>query len=184
MIIIVDSGSTKAIWYYYSDQSKGIVKTTGLHPNQLDGFSPSDYEQILPLLNHSGKIFFYGSGCLAETKRLKVEKWLKERFPLYDIIVQSDLIGAGLALYGKESGIIGILGTGSSMAIWENHTITLPVPSLGWAFIDEGSGTDIARRFFKQWYSGKFPAELNHILEQNPLFPDALNLIEQIYGSV
>jgi len=157
MKIIIDSGSTKAIWYCQTDTGNEIITTTGLHPNHLNNFAVEDYEKIFPLLNHSGKIFFYGSGCLAPSKREKVEKWLKERFPLFDIVVQSDLIGSGLAIYGEQPGIIGILGTGSSMAVWSEHTITLPVPSLGWVFVDEGSGVDIARRFFKQWYSGKFP---------------------------
>jgi len=183
MQIIIDSGSTKSIWYYNSDTESRTFITSGLHPNHLESFSIEDYEKILPLLNNSGKIIFYGSGCLSLIKRLKVEKWLKERFPLFDITVQSDLIGAGLALYGEQSGIVGILGSGSSMAVWHNHTITLPIPSLGWAFIDEGSGTDIARRFFKQWYSGKFPKELNNLLDANPDFPNAHQLIEQIYAS-
>lgn len=184
MIIIVDSGSTKTLWFYYSEQSKGIIKTNGLHPSMLDHFSAFDYQQISPLSNKSGEIFFYGTGCLAETNRLKVGNWLKNIFPLYEITVQSDLTGTGLALLGNENGFVGILGTGSSMAIWEKQTITVPIPSLGWAFVDEGSGTDIARRFFKCWYSGKFSSKLNSVLEQNPLFPKPANLIEQIYKTV
>ncbi|MDD2563328.1 MAG: hypothetical protein PHU27_03830 [Salinivirgaceae bacterium] len=183
MIIVVDSGSTKAIWYYSSPSEKGVVRTSGLHPNTLDSFSTADYEQLLPLMGSSGKLFFYGSGCFALTRRAKLEKWLKERFPLFDIEVQSDLIAAGIALYGQNEGIVGIMGTGSSMSVWKNETMTLPIPSLGWALGDEGSGCDIARRFFKEWYSHKFPVQLTTVLENNLVWPNALELIDSVYGS-
>lgn len=182
MIIVVDSGSTKSIWYYSSPTDKGVVRTSGLHPNNLELFSASDYEQVMPLMNTSGKLFFYGSGCFSVTKRAKVEKWLKERFPLFDIVVQSDLIGAGIALFGQNDGLVGILGTGSSLSIWQNESMTLPIPSLGWALGDEGSGCDIARRFFKEWYSHKFPKTLTSILENNLVWPNALELIDLVYA--
>lgn len=183
MIIVADSGSTKTIWYFSSPENKGIARTSGLHPDNLDGFSPADYEQVMPLMGSSGKLYFYGTGCFAPARRLLVERWLKERFPLFDIVVQSDLIASGLALYNNQSGIVGILGTGSSMAVWENQTMTMPVPSLGWAMGDEGGGVDIARRFFKEWYSGKFPSELTSLLDSNTVWPNALDLLTTVYSA-
>ncbi len=183
MIIVADSGSTKTIWYFSSPENKGITRTSGLHPDNLEGFSPADYEQVMPLMGSSGKLYFYGTGCFAPARRDKVSHWLKERFPLFDIVVQSDLIASGLALYGDKKGIVGILGTGSSMAVWEDQTMTMPVPSLGWAMGDEGGGVDIARRFFKEWYGGKFPAELTSQLDSNMVWPNALDLLSAVYSS-
>ncbi len=181
MIIVADSGSTKTIWYYSSPDLKGSVQTSGLHPDNLNNFSPVDYEQIIVLMNKSGKLYFYGTGCATAAKQKEVYQWLKEKFPLFDIIVQSDLIASGLALYGNQHGIVGILGTGASMAIWKEQTMKITIPSLGWAIGDQGSGVDIARRFFREWYSGKFPPQLVELLDTKQVWPNAIELINNVY---
>lgn len=181
MIIVADSGATKTTWYYSSPETSGTATTCGLHPDIIDGFTPSDYDKILPLMNKSGKIYFYGSGCATSKRQEVVYQWLKTRFPLYDIVVQSDLIASAISLYGQQSGIVGILGTGASMAIWDNQTMTLPIPSLGWTIGDEGSGFDIAKRFFKAWYSGKFPKQVNTLLDKNRQMPNAIELLNNIH---
>jgi N-acetylglucosamine kinase-like BadF-type ATPase len=183
VIIVADSGSTNTVWYYSSPEIKGTVQTSGLHPDNLDSFSPNDYEQIMSLMNKSGKLYFYGSGCATKARQETTFNWLKERFPLFDIVVQSDLIASGLVLYGSQQGIVGILGTGASMAVWRDQTMKMPIPSLGWAIGDEGSGVDIASRFFKNWYSGKFPDSLVKLLDSNDNLPNAIDLISDVYSS-
>jgi len=183
VIIVADSGGTKTVWYYSSPEKSGSLITSGLHPQSLSRFSPQDTETIMPLMVSSGRLYFYGTGCYHSDHRQEVYLWLKQRFPLFEIIVESDLIGSATALHGTNSGLVGILGTGSSLGVWNGSQLVLPIPSLGWMIGDPGSGTDIARRFFTQWYSRKFPDNLNQILEQNPAFDSAPMLIEKIYSS-
>ncbi len=183
MIIVADSGGTKTIWYYSSREKSGTVITSGLHPSALASFTPSDLEAIMPMMAASGRLYFYGSGCLNPEPQSAVLRWLKQHFPLFEIEVHSDLIGTAIALHGENSGIVCILGTGSSLAIWNGNQLVIPVPSLGWMVGDPGSGVDIARRFFLNWYGGKFPKEINQELEKKATFPPAPEFIQKIYSS-
>ena len=163
MILLADSGSTKTEWLCVS--SKKIRFTTmGLNPyfTDEDTICEELREKMPEALNAEQveKIFFYGSGCgSAESKNI-VCKGLQRFFTKAEIIVETDLVGAAIACYGSEQGIVAILGTGMNIGYWNGKIVETPLPSLGYVIGDAGSGAVIGRRLLRAIYEQRVSQEI------------------------
>ena len=163
MILLADSGSTKTEWLCVS--SKKIRFTTmGLNPYfaDEDTICGELREKMPKALNADQveKIFFYGSGCgSAESKNI-VRKGLHRVFAKSEIIVETDLVGAAIACYGSEQGVVAILGTGMNIGYWNGKTVETPLPSLGYVLGDAGSGAVIGRRLLRAIYEQRVSQEI------------------------
>ena len=165
MILIADSGSTKTDWRLVDDQKRiSQFSTQGLNPYFLsaEAISKEIRDVLIPSMKDMAvnEIFFYGSGCGAEEKKLQVGKALRENFPGAKIEIQTDISGTARGLCGSRPGIAAILGTGSNACYYNGEQITEQSPSLGYLLGDEGSGSHLGKTFISALLYHELPAEL------------------------
>ncbi|MCH5234285.1 MAG: ATPase [Muribaculaceae bacterium] len=126
------------------------------------------------------KILFFGAGCATPLLNHYIYNAFTSVFNIDNVIVDSDLKGAYIALFGNEDGIACILGTGSASALFSKGEIMAKTPSLGFILGDEGGGVSLGKHLlnavFKNQLSDdlieKFQKKYNLSLEE---------LIEKVY---
>lgn len=170
MIIVADSGSTKTDWAIVGDEVRR-VQSIGLNPffftdealgqTIYDALKSVDADQVRG-------IYFYGSGCGLESNKERLRVCFRRFFPKADeIVVDTDLVGAAIALFGKEKGIACILGTGANAGIYDGKTIVKTPLSLGYMLGDNGSGSVLGLELVKLYLHGFLSQEVAKDLEEN-----------------
>ncbi|MGC4103348.1 N-acetylglucosamine kinase [Ferruginibacter sp.] len=164
IILIADSGSTKAEWCLVEGKKKKTFFTQGLSPYFLTG------EQIQNILEEELKqkmkrvmpdeIFFYGTGCANPNNARLVKKAVQKVFTGATVAVDHDLMGAAKALCGREKGIACILGTGSNSCFYNGKKIVKNSPGLGYVLGDEGSGAYLGKKVIQHYLYSTFDADL------------------------
>lgn len=165
MKIIADSGSTKTHWRIVDE--KGVSKdffSSGLNPYH---YSKEDYVKAMRCAvehktNYTDvkEVFFYGAGCALPEKSVLVKESLTELFPNSTVNVNSDLLGAARALFGRSKGVVVVLGTGSSVGYYTGTNILRKTVSLGYILGDEGSGAHMGKELLRKWAYGELLPEL------------------------
>lgn len=190
MTLIADSGSTKTAWMLMQEgRCDAVCHTRGINPvlQTADEVVQLLEAELLPALpvqdvvaaGTSGRIFFYGAGCLP-SRRGAVETALRSLFPEAEIRVDSDLLGAARALCGHAEGIACILGTGSNSCLFNGERIVQNVSPLGYVLGDEGSGAVLGRCLVGDLLKGCLPETLKEcFLTAYGLTPEAI--IEHVY---
>ena len=154
MILLADSGSTKTHWCLMTASGQcSHVHTEGINPvlQPIEVIQATVSDQLLPQIARllwAGTVthvFFYGAGCTPE-KKVLVQQILESVFKKAEVMVASDMLGAARGLFGHESGVACILGTGSGSCFYNGETIEWAVPSLGYILGDEGSGAVLGKR--------------------------------------
>lgn len=185
-ILIVDAGSTKTDWSFLKgDNSSPIrIQTEGLNPAHLS------FEKITAIIADVKdklkvsveKIFFYGAGCGVPSLKKIIFDSLESYFPIAEVTVDSDILGAGIALFGEKEGIACILGTGSSTGLYSKNKILYQIPSLGYLLGDEGSGVSLGKRLLNAVFKKNISDEIiNKFQEEFKLsLPE---LITSVYKS-
>ena len=149
MILISDSGSTKAEWVILSE--KGVHETlftTGINPFYQD---TADIVHHLKVEYTSEQhkfdaIYFYGAGCTNSEKSEIVKSALNQFFDCGKIHVGSDLLAAARSLCQDKPGVACILGTGSNSCYYDGEKIIDQVSPLGFILGDEGSGAVLGKK--------------------------------------
>ena len=167
MILIADSGSTKTDWAFVENgEIKERIETPGINPVHM---SETQIKEIITLLfplssflsplSSLKAVYFYGAGCIPPYKN-KVDKILAEQFPEAEIHVESDMLGAARALFGREAGIACIMGTGSNSCVYDGENIIDNIPPLGYILGDEGSGAYLGRVFLQHLFKRQLSDQL------------------------
>lgn len=188
--LITDSGSTKTTWVLYVEDGEG--KSTEAARCTTEGINPihMDTDQIAaivakavaqqPLMEDAVAVDFYGSGCTKEASP-RVRDVLLQHFPqATDIVVDSDIIGAAIALCGSNEGIACILGTGANSCLWNGKDIVAQTPALGYILGDEGSGAVLGRTFVNALYKRQLPESLLKAFEER-YQTNMSGVIERVY---
>jgi glucosamine kinase len=186
MIVVVDSGSTKADWQ--------IVRASGVENLHTQGANPVflDEEEIFSLLRPAfegndalslaREVFFYGAGCWDDSRTGRVRKALKRMFPNAEIDVEHDLLGAARATCGNDPGIACILGTGSNTCLYDGTHVTDNVTNLGYLIGDEGSGTWLGKELIRTYFYREMPADLRE--EFDAAYPGGESaILDSVYES-
>ena len=165
MILIVDSGATKADWCLVNDKKeRTYLSSRGLNPynTTIDDIKKEIETKILPFVDSKkvGELTFYGAGCGAESKRNEMQALLKSYFLNAHIKVEHDLLGAARAVCNKEEGLVAILGTGSNSCLYDGVNIVKNIPALGYILCDEGAGTNIGKLLLKDYLQDSMPKEI------------------------
>jgi len=172
MILIADSGGTKADWtllfspYPSHWEVLSTFQTQGITPihQSSDAILTILGQEMVPQLSAFPRaklantsvlessllsqidVFFYGSGCTpAQVPAMK--QMLAQFFPAGKIEVHSDLMAAARALCLHEAGIACILGTGANSCLYDGTDIVQNTPALGYILGDEGGGAVLGRLF-------------------------------------
>lgn len=161
MIVIADSGSTKTEWCFIED---GIIiksiKSKGINP-YFEGKEDiiAEIKSVFLEIGFTNKIsavYFYGAGCTPEKSDIvkhSISKVVEENVL---IEVNSDLLGAARALFGRNKGIACILGTGSNSCYYDGEVIEKNISPLGFILGDEGSGAVIGKLFIGALLKNQF----------------------------
>ncbi|MBQ7449649.1 MAG: ATPase [Paludibacteraceae bacterium] len=188
MQLIADAGSTKTVWSLLTRSGHSEdFQTEGINPFFQSENDIADIvsNRLLPqLAKHLWvgpitNIYFYGAGCTKE-KSVIVKNALSRFFKKSEIVVDSDMVGAAVALFGKQTGVACILGTGSNSCLWLDGQIKFQVPSLGFILGDEGSGGALGKRLVADLLKNQLNEELKHkFLTENNL--TQADIIERVY---
>lgn len=186
MILIADSGSTKTDWRLINQDQLESITTIGFNPvyhsiSRISGEMAKAFTE--PSTNDQVRaIYYYGSGCQENTRKIIVRTALKEVFPNAVIRVEHDLMGAARATCGHEAGIVCILGTGSNSCLYDGREITDQVTNLGYMLGDEGSGIYLGRLLLSSYFYRELPTYLTETLDK--WIPGGrAEVIDKVYSS-
>ena len=182
MVLIADSGSTKCTWIASDGARTTNVRTQGINAVQHSAEQIREALAELPPCDGVTSVRFYGAGC-GETfpeASEKLRRELEAHFGTTDITVESDLLGAVRALWGRGEGIACILGTGSNSCYYDGVRIVRNTPPLGWVLGDEGRGTYIGRQLVGNLLKGLCDESLRQLFfEEERLDYD--EIIRRVY---
>jgi glucosamine kinase len=166
MILLADSGSTKTDWIFLSNnQVVHRQETKGLNPNFVSKTFFLEQIQGLAHLERVHEIYFYGAGCSTDLAKNQVKSYCKDVFTnANQLVIDHDLMAACIAAAGNESGIVGILGTGSNSCVYHKGSILSCVGSHGYLLGDEGGGVHLGRIFLEKYLRKKLPIEVLNII--------------------
>ncbi|MFY0698866.1 MAG: hypothetical protein JXR11_13490 [Balneola sp.] len=169
-ILIADSGSTKTEWVLVNQEGQEFFKSDGLNPyfrthGQLSEAIKNGVKNSLKN-TQVNEIFFYGSGSGNESRKAILQNAIRENFPESKINIESDMLGAAIACFGKKEGVACIMGTGSNSCVYDGEKIVKSIPSLGFVFGDEGSGGYFGKRILNAYYYKTMPEDLRNALEE------------------
>lgn len=164
--LIADGGSSKVHWAVVDGD--GRVKKTffskGVNPfvTGEDVIREVFEREVKAELEGMAveRVEFYGAGCRdhgIDVMRSAI-RWLVGDGA--DVVVDSDMAGACLALLGEDAGVACILGTGVNSCYYEGGAIVEKVPSLGYVLGDEGSGAWLGKRVAADAIQGLLPKDL------------------------
>lgn len=173
MKLIADSGSTKTDWRLISGREVvASFQTEGLNPyfnSSADILSVVEHEVLQHIKdpNEVVAIYFYGAGCSSEEKNSAIKNVFQAIFKAATIAIQHDLLGAAIALCGKEKGIAVILGTGSNSCVFDGEKIIAEQQSLGYILGDEGAGVAIGKQLLTDFLYQKMPVHVSVQLKEH-----------------
>ena len=171
MIVVADSGSTKTDWRFIHGIDKEVesLKTRGFNPY----FHTTNfiYNELEPQFRSSNidisqvkEVYYYGAGCSSGDKQKIVQDALSKIFENAIINISHDLLGAARATLGPHKGIACILGTGSNSCLWDGEKIIDNIPSHGFIFGDEGSGSFLGKELIQLYLNNQLPDNLRRDL--------------------
>ena len=179
--IIADSGSTKTSWLLTDEEGqRSTFETPGINPVRDSEDFICDILTSLPQAPVS-HLYFYGAGCIPPFSDA-LKALLQRRFPQARIVVDSDLMGAAIALCGNQEGIACILGTGSNSCLYDGERIVANVSPLGYILGDEGSGAVLGRRLVGDVLKRQLPETLRQAFEKEYQLT-AADIIQRVYRS-
>jgi glucosamine kinase len=182
--LIADSGATKAEWCLLDGKKSKSIYTQGISPYFL-GTEEIEFllrKELVPKLKGAtiSAVHYYGTGCANPTNARSVKKALHRVFPIKEIEVTHDLMGAAKALCGREKGIACILGTGSNSCFYNGKKIARNSPGLGYVLGDEGSGAYLGRKVIQYYLYGTFDEELRGRFDAS-FTTSAPEILENVY---
>lgn len=164
IILIADSGSTKAEWCLMDGKKKKAFQTQGISPYF---FNTTQIQQILAVELKAkmkniepDEVHYYGTGCANPENVKSIKQALKKTFSKATINIDHDLMGAAKALCGNQKGVVGILGTGSNSGFYNGKKIIKNSPGLGFILGDEGSGAYLGKKVVQYYMYNTFDPDL------------------------
>lgn len=166
MILIVDSGSTKADWISVDTDGKQLlekIRTKGLNPEILPEKKLSKIirssEELMAHKDDVTHIFFYGAGCGTDRPKILLKKVLDEIFVNAEVEVTEDTMAAVRATlnHDDEAAVVCILGTGSNCSYYDGSKLHQRVVSLGYTLMDDASGNYYGKQLIRDYYFNHMP---------------------------
>lgn len=165
MILIVESGSTKADWFLLeSGEVKMSFQTKGWNPLFLEidemKLRLQSYSELQSVFSSVKQLYFYAPGCSHIESKDNLRLLLELMFVNANVFVQSDMLAAARAVYKGKPLFVSILGTGSNTAFYDGEALEQFTPSLGYVLGDEGSGASLGRILLREYLYQRLPADL------------------------
>ncbi|MBR6055478.1 MAG: hypothetical protein IKP46_09110 [Bacteroidales bacterium] len=188
MIIVVDSGATKADWRIVDGDGKTVrrVLTDGMNVSAMERSAIERIILSFRLGEASGEIsaiHFYTAGLVTDEVKSWLVPALQRIAPAAGVEVQTDLVGSARAACGHRRGVAAILGTGSNSCLYDGEKITMKVNSGGFIIGDEGGAAALGRIFLADLIKGLVPEEIVKDLEETGFDTSYGSIVENIYHS-
>lgn len=184
MIVIVESGSTKADWMLVSNGKEMTTHTQGFNPHFLgktDILEALQHNELLQKYRETPfQLYFYGAGCSEPKLNSIIEDGLQSFFHNAMIVVHHDLYASALACYEGVPEIACILGTGSNSCYFAGKEVEEKMPSLGYILGDEGSGNYFGKRILADFLYKKLPQPMHNALVEMGL--NKSEIISRVYN--
>ena len=166
MILIVESGSSKADWLIVENGETILsFQTKGWNPLFMDlaeiNTRLQSYKDLEPFFSIISQIFFYAPGVTHRTSKETLSTALDAIFVNASVIIESDLLAAARASYEQTPLFVSILGTGSNTAFYDGEVLQQYTPSLGYVLGDEGSGASLGKLLLKAYLYQSLPKDLH-----------------------
>ena len=162
MKIVIESGATKSDWRFVGD---GAGDRRLLLPGM--NVSSMGTDRVLEIISEGLKgitsvegFYLYTAGVVTDDIRQTLQGRIRELADVGETDIQSDLVGAARALFGKGSGVAAILGTGSNTCFYDGVSVRQEVRSGGYIIGDEGSASVLGRMFLADFIKGLVPSEI------------------------
>ena len=170
MILVADSGSSKADWIIIKDDAERVeFSTKGINPFFINEKEIckllSGYNEIQQYNSKIKEVHFFGAGCSSPDKREIVSNGLSKVFSKAFINVEDDVLGAVYATCGTRKGFTCVLGTGSNIAYFDGDKAHYGVHGIGYILGDEGSGAYFGKKIITAYLYGKMPPALKKAFE-------------------
>lgn len=175
--IITDAGGTKTDWLIWDHdtgvkekfQTGGINASVSTDDEIIASISEfKDFACRCTKLSNTDRLYFYGAGCNSRETCSRIENAIRTVFG-FDFItseIHSDILGSARALFGNESGIVALLGTGSASALYDGRQVIDAVPSLGFILGDEGGGAYFGKLLINKYFKRGFSKELETLINE------------------
>jgi glucosamine kinase len=166
MLIIVDSGSTKADWQIlYADGRRELHNTIGFNPffvNEDDVETELKKDFVNKVAVNDAKwVYFYGAGCSDKMRCDIIKRGLERIFKNAETVeVEHDLLASARASCGTEAGIACIIGTGSNTCLYDGKDVIDNVSNLGYLLGDEGSGSHLGKLLIRAYFYREMPDDI------------------------
>ncbi len=183
MKLIADSGSSKTAWAILNNQEVvNEFQTSGINP--LFANKEDIYNELMPFLeDYRGKItqvYFFGAGIIDNTRKQFIEDALTSVLGNVSYKINSDMLGAAIAVCGKSAGVVCILGTGSNCCYFDGEKLKENIPPLGFILGDEGSGAVLGKQLIGDCFKGIMPKTLSEeLIKEYELTKESV--IERVY---
>lgn len=170
MILVADSGSTKTDWFLTDgDSVLKEFRTSGVNPMiQTKKLVYSQLEEVVEYTSgfEVSRICFFGAGCSEESNKDIIRGSFSSLFKSPEMIVENDLMGAAIALFGNSPGIACILGTGSNCCSYDGQSIIEARHGIGYILGDEASGAYFGKRLIRDYLYGCMEGSLSNAFDQ------------------
>lgn len=184
IMIVVESGSTKADWMVLTDAGQTQYSTKGFNPRfhseQFIVEELSNHKELGAIRKEVDKIYFYGAGCSDDKLNSIVSAGLGSFFLNAVIQVDHDLNASAFACYNGVPEIACILGTGSNSCSFDGKTVREETPSLGYILGDEGSGSYFGKRILADFLYCRLPEQIQ--VECKAMGLDKEIVLEKVYS--
>ena len=187
MLIIVDSGSTKADWQIIHPNGKQeLVTTMGFNPffhdeDRVESELKKDFVKHVKVENAKA-VYFYGAGCSDKMRCDTIKRGLEKVFTHASVVVDHDLLASARAACGNEPGIACIIGTGSNTCLYDGEKIIDNVTNMGYLLGDEGSGSNMGKSLLKAYFYRELPEDIKSWFETE-YGTDKRVFLNDIYGA-
>lgn len=186
MLIIVDSGSTKADWQIiYADGSRELHTTMGFNPffhdeDRVESELKKEFVHNVPV-EEATAVYFYGAGCSDKMRCDTIKRGLERIFTKAKVEVEHDLLASARAACGSKEGIACIIGTGSNTCLYDGKNVVDNVSNLGFLLGDEGSGSHLGKLLIRAYFYRELPDDIQEkfIAEYGA---DKRNFLNHIYA--
>lgn len=170
MILVADSGSSKADWTITINDSERVeFSTKGINPffvNEKEICKLlSGYDEVQMYNSKIKEVHFFGAGCSSPDKREIVSNGLSKVFSKAFINVEDDVLGAVYATCGSSKGFTCVLGTGSNIAYFDGEQAHYGKHGIGFVLGDEGSGAYFGKKIITAYLYGLMPNDLKRSFE-------------------
>lgn len=164
--LVIEAGATKTEWAV-SGREVMRFRTAGINcsvmPLEAIVNVVAEAEEYLRDISVDiTEIRFYGAGLSI----IVLDKAFKSVFPNAVIAYGSDLLAAARAAWGRDKGIVAILGTGSNSGFYDGSTIVENIRSGGFILGDEGGGVSLGKALIADHLKGLLPKELERRLSE------------------